>query len=178
MVKRILLALVVLVAAFAGYIALQPAEFRVERNAIIAAPAADVFQHVNDLHKWDAWSPWAKLDPKATVGFEGTPAGKDAVLTWSGNDSVGEGRMTILESRPTDHIAIKVDFTKPFEGSNSSEFTFRPEGSGTAVTWAMSGHQGFIEKAMCFVMNGKKMVGDEMAKGLAQLKSVAEANKG
>jgi hypothetical protein len=30
---------------------------------------------------------------------------------------------------------------------------------------------------MCLVMNGKKMIGDDMEKGLAQLKSVAETAK-
>ena len=27
-----------------------------------AAQPAAVFDQVNDFHKWDAWSPWAKLD--------------------------------------------------------------------------------------------------------------------
>jgi len=26
---------------------------------------------VNDFHQWDAWSPWAKLDPDAKITFEG-----------------------------------------------------------------------------------------------------------
>ena len=38
----------------------------------------------------------------------------------------------------------------------------------------MSGHQNFIEKAVCLVMNGKKMIGDQLDQGLAQLKNVAE----
>jgi len=177
MLKKILIALVLIIAAFAGFVALQPSEFRVERTATIAAPQADVFQHVDDLHKWDAWSPWAKLDPNAKVGFEGAPAGKGAAMTWAGNSSVGKGRMTITESRPGDLVSLKVDFTEPFEGSNTSEFTFKPEGQQTAVTWTMSGHQGFIEKAVCLIMNGKAMIGGEMEKGLAQLKAVAERSK-
>ncbi|MGZ5851672.1 MAG: SRPBCC family protein [Hyphomicrobium sp.] len=91
-----------------------------------------------------------------------------------GNDKVGEGRMTVVESRPAELVDIKVDFTRPFAGSNSSTFTFKPDGAGTAVTWSMSGHQNFVEKAVCLVMNGKKMIGDQLDKGLTQLKSVAE----
>jgi uncharacterized protein YndB with AHSA1/START domain len=176
MLRTILIILVVLIAGFAGVVAMQPSEFKVERTATINAPAADVFPHVNDLHKWDAWSPWAKLDPNAKVGFEGPQAGKDAVFTWSGNDSIGEGRMTIVESRPADLVSIKVDFTRPFAGTSTSEFAFKPDGNGTAVTWTMSGHHDFIAKAMCLIMNGQKMMGGEMEKGLAQLKSVAEAS--
>jgi hypothetical protein len=177
MLKKILLALVVLIAAFAGVVAMQPSEFMVERTATINAPAADVFAHVNELRKWDAWSPWAKLDPDAKVGFEGPPAGPGSVFTWS-SEKIGEGRMTVAESRPDEQIKLDLEFVKPFEGKSSSEFTFKPEGNQTAVTWVMSAHHDFIGKAMCLIMNGRKMMGGEMEKGLAQLKGVAEASKG
>jgi carbon monoxide dehydrogenase subunit G len=177
MLKKIFIAVVLLIAGFAGVVALQPSEFHVERKATIAAPPAAVFAHVDDLHKWEAWSPWAKLDPNAKVGYEGAPAGKGAAFTWVGNDKVGEGRMTIVESRPAEFVDIKVDFTRPFEGTNSSAFTFKPAGDGTEVTWTMSGHQNFVAKAMCLVLNGKKMIGDQLDNGLAQLKAVAERPK-
>ena len=70
--------------------------------------------------------------------------------------------MTLTESQPNDRIKIKTDFVRPFEGTNTTEFTFKPEGDQTAVTWSISGHQGFIAKAFCLVMNGKKMMGDTM----------------
>jgi hypothetical protein len=41
----------------------------------------------------------------------------------------------------------------------------------------MSAHHNFLEKAFCLVMNGKKMIGDDLEKGLAQLKTVAESGK-
>ena len=85
--------------------------------------------------------------------------------------------MTVVESQPNDAVKLKVDFVKPFEGTSNSDFAFKPEGEGTVVTWAMSAHHNFLEKAMCLVMNGKKMIGDDMEKGLAQLKSVAETGK-
>lgn len=171
---KILLAIVVLIAAFAGYVAMQPNDLRVERTATIAAPATDVFAQVNDLHKWDAWSPWAKIDPNAKVGFEGPGAGKGAVFTWSGNDEIGEGRMTVAESRPNELVDLNVAITKPFENTSNSRFDFKPEGNQTVVTWSMGGHQTFLMKAMCIVFNGKKMIGDEMEKGLSNLKTVAE----
>jgi hypothetical protein len=100
MLKKILLALVVVVVAFAILVVLQPDEFRVTRSTTISAPPAAVFDHVNDLRKWQAFSPWAKMDPEADVSFEGAPSGTGAVFTWSGNKEVGEGRMTIIASRP------------------------------------------------------------------------------
>ena len=177
MLKKILIALALIIFGFAVVVALQPSDFSVERSTTMAAPQADVFAHVNDLHKWEAWSPWAKLDPKAKISFEGPESGQGAAMSWAGNDKVGEGKMTVVESQPNDAIKLKVDFVKPFEGTSNSDFGFKPEGDQTAVTWTMSAHHNFLEKAFCLVMNGKKMIGDDLEKGLAQLKSVAETGK-
>jgi hypothetical protein len=92
MLKKILIALLALVAIFLIFVALQPSEFHVERTANMAAPPATVFDQVNDFHKWDAWSPWAKLDPNAKITFEGPPSGTGTIMTWAGNNQVGEGK--------------------------------------------------------------------------------------
>jgi hypothetical protein len=94
MLRKILLGLAAIIAVFVVVVALQPSEFRITRSAVIASPAPDVFAQVNDFHKWEAWSPWAKLDPAAKAVFEGPPAGKGAVFRWAGNSEVGEGSMT------------------------------------------------------------------------------------
>ena len=174
MLKKILIALVAIIALFLIVVALQPSEFSVERTATMAAPPETVFEQVNDFHKWEAWSPWAKLDPDAKIAFEGPPSGAGTIMTWDGNDKVGQGKMTLTESQPNDLVKIKVDFVKPMEGSNESTFTFKPDGDKTAVGWTVAGHQSFIAKAFCLVMNGKKMMSDIMDQGLANMKSVAE----
>jgi hypothetical protein len=174
MLKKILITIVVLVAGFAGYVALQPPELHIERTATIAAPPSAIFPHVNELKAWDAWSPWAKLDPNAKATFEGPASGNGAVFAWSGNDEVGEGKMTILDSRPDEAIKIRTEFVKPFPGSSVSGFTFKPEGDKTVVTWDMQSEQPFLMRAMCIIFNGKKMIGDQFDKGLLNLKAVVE----
>ncbi len=172
MIKKILFLVVAAMAAFAGYVAMQPPQYRVERSALMAASPAAVFDHVNDLKKWEAWSPWAKKDPNAKATFEGPSAGKDAVMGWSGNDDVGEGKMTIVESKPAEAIRIKLDFVKPFEGTSDVNFAFKPEGDKTKVTWSISGQQGFMERAACLLMglNMDAMIGGDYEKGLENLK--------
>lgn len=177
MFKKILIGLGALIIIFVAIVAMQPSEFRVERTAKIAATQAELFAQVNDFHKWENWSPWAKLDPAAKVTFEGPDSGQSAVMNWAGNDKVGEGKVTIIESRPNELVKVRADFLKPFEGSATSEFQFKAEGDQTAVTWTMSGEHGFIGKAFCLVMDGTKMMGDDIDKGLAQMKSVAESAK-
>jgi len=175
MVLKVLIALVAVVAAFAAFVALQPSEYRIARSATIAAPASDVFAQVNDFHKWDAWSPWAKLDPNAKTAFEGPSAGEGAVFAWAGNREIGEGRMTLTQSRPAELIRIKLDFVQPMAGTSTAEFTFKPEGDRTAVTWAMFGQNNFVARAICLFMNQDKMLGGYFEKGLENLKAVAEA---
>jgi len=175
MLKKILIGFVSVVAVFAVVVALQPSEYRISRSTTVAAPAPVVFAQANDFHNWEAWSPWAKLDPAAKTTFEGPASGEGAVFAWSGNDKVGEGRMTLVESRPAELVRIRVDFVKPFAGTSTSEFAFKPGGNRTVVTWTVSGHQNFLEKAMCLFVSMDKMLGGEFEKGLAQMKSVAEA---
>ncbi|MET0568545.1 MAG: SRPBCC family protein [Hyphomicrobiaceae bacterium] len=174
MLKKILLGLIAIIAIFAGYVALQPSDFRITRSTTVAAPPAVVFDQVNDFHKWDAWSPWAKLDPNAKAIFEGAPAGEGAVLKWAGNNEIGEGTMTLTESRPGELVRINLEFVKPMPGTSTAEFTFRPQGDQTTVTWSMFGQNNFITRAICMVMNQDKMVGGYFEKGLASLKAVAE----
>ncbi len=171
------LGLVVLAGIFAGVVAMQPADFRIARSATIAAPPSDVFAQVNDFHKWEAWSPWAKLDPDAKNSFEGAPAGTGAIFKWSGNSEVGEGTMTLTHSKPNELICIKLELERPFKATNAADFTFRPQGDQTLVTWSMSGQKDFIAKAVGLVMDMDKMVGGEFEKGLATMKSIVEAKK-
>ena len=175
MTKKILIAIGVIVVVFLIVVALQPAEFRVVRSANMSAPPAVVFAQVNDFHKWEAWSPWEKLDPALKRTYEGPPEGTGAIYRWAGNNKVGEGSMTITESRPSDLIRIKLEFLKPFASTADTEFTFKPEGNQIAVTWSMAGKNNFMAKAMCLFMNMDKMVGGQFEQGLAQMKSLVES---
>lgn len=178
MLKKILLGIVVmvvvLIAVFLVMVMLQPAHYQVERSTTINAPAPVVFGLVNDFHKWDSWSPWAKLDRNMKVSYDGAPSGTGAMYSWSGNSQVGEGKMTILESHPSDLVKIKLEFIKPFAATDTTDFTFTPSGNSTNVKWTMSGDNNFVGKAFSLFMNMDKMVGGDFEKGLAQMKKAAE----
>jgi uncharacterized protein YndB with AHSA1/START domain len=159
-------------------VATRPADFRIARTVRIGAPPAAVFAQVNDFHNWEAWSPYAKRDPAMKKSFEGAPAGPGAIYAWSGNHEVGEGRSTIVESRPGELIRIKLEFVRPFAATNSAEFTFRPEGDRTVVTWSLAGRHNFMGKAAGLFMDMDRMVGGDFETGLSQLRSVSEASAG
>jgi hypothetical protein len=175
MIKKILLGLIVLIAIFCTVVILQPSDFKITRSTTVNAPSATVFAQVNDFHKWEAWSPWAKMDPNCKFSYEGPAAGKGAIFRWDGNMDVGTGNMTITESRPSDLILIRLEFLKPMQGVNTTEFDFKPDGAQTNVTWTMTGKNNFVGKAFSLFMDCDKMVGGQFEKGLASLKSIAEA---
>jgi uncharacterized protein YndB with AHSA1/START domain len=175
MIKKILLIIAAIIVVVLIAAAFQPSEFRVTRSATIAAPPAAVFAEVNDFHRWPAWSPWERLDPAMKRTYEGPAAGVGAVYAWEGNREVGSGRMTITESRPADVIRIKLEFLKPMPGLAPTEFTFRPDGTGTAVTWAMTGTNNYLGKIICLFMNMEKFLGGRFEEGLQSLKAAAES---
>jgi len=175
MLIKILLAVVVIVIVLAVFIATRPADFRLVRGITIAAPPAAAFAQVNDFHKWQGWSPWEGRDPNMQRNYSGAPEGTGAVYGWVGNKEVGEGRMTIEESRAPEQIRIKLEFIKPWTATNVTLFTFKAEGGQTQVTWSMTGSLDFMGKAFHLVMNMEKLVGGDFEKGLAKLKTLAEA---
>ncbi len=174
MLKKILLGLAAVIVIFCIVAATRPNEFRVRRTATIAAPAPAVFEQINNLHNWNAWSPWAKLDPNAKNTFEGPPAGVGASFAWAGNSEVGEGKMTITESKPNELVQMHLEFIKPFAATNTTEFTFKPEGNQTTVSWNMVGKANFMTKCMSLLMNCDKMVGGQFEQGFSNLKSIVE----
>ena len=172
--KIVLVGVAVLIAAFLVVVAVQPSDFRVERSATMRAPAAAPYAQVNDFQKWRDWSPWEKVDPQLKRSYQGPQAGAGAQYAWVGNKDVGEGRMTILESKPGELVRIKLEFFKPFAAVNDAQFSFKPAGDGTAVTWSMTGHNNFLSKAICLFVDMDKMVGGMFEQGLAQMKAVVE----
>ena len=173
--RRILLLLLLIIGGFLGYISSRPDEFQVTRSIAVAAPPEQVYGLVSDFHKWENWSPWAKLDPNSKATFEGPESGPGAVFKWNGNSEVGEGQMTIKDVKPNEQVLIELKFIRPMEDTCETIFDFTPEGDGTQVKWTMQGKQNFMGKLVCFFMNMDQMVGKDFEKGLQSMKSVAEA---
>lgn len=174
MLKIALIVIAVIVVAILVFAATRPNTFRVQRSASIKAPPEKIFPFINDFHSWGLWSPWEKIDPALKRTFSGAPSGKGAMYAWEGNSKVGSGNMEITESSPPGKILIKLDFIKPFEGHNVTDFTLEPKGDSTEVTWLMHGPVPYIGKIMHMFINMDKMVGGQFETGLANLKAAAE----
>jgi hypothetical protein len=166
--------ILVIVAGILIHAAAKPNDFRVQRSLAIRAPADRIHALIADFHAWASWSPYEKKDPDMKRSFSGAPSGPGAIYAWDGNKNVGSGRMEVLEAPVPSKVKIKLDFLKPFEGHNTAEFTMVPSGDTTNVTWAMNGPSPFMMKVMGTFMNMDRMIGDDFAVGLANLKALAE----
>jgi hypothetical protein len=175
MFLKTLAVVLVAVIALLGFIATRPSDFRVTRTRTVAAAPEVVYGYVNDFRKWTEWSPWEKRDPALKREYSGSPAGPGASYHWVGNNQVGEGRMTIMESRPAQSIDIRLEFIKPWSGTNAAHFDFAPSGTGTSVTWTMSGEKNFMAKAFGLLVDVDRMVGTDFDRGLENLDAVSGA---
>ena len=108
------------------------------------------------------------------TSLEGPKSGVGAIYRWSGNNEVGEGSTTLVESVPNEKVAMKLAFVRPFAGESDVQLSFAPEGDGTKVTWAMQSPQPYIGKLMGIFIDCEKMCGDSFLEGLANLKQVVE----
>jgi uncharacterized protein YndB with AHSA1/START domain len=176
-VLRIAVAVAALIAAVLIFAATKPNTFRVQRSAVINAPAETIFALVNDFHNWYRWAPQDKEDSSMRRAYSGAQSGRDAVSEWNSKGSAGRGRMSIIESVPSTKISIETDFTKPFVAHNLNEFVFEPAGSATKVTWTMQGTNLYLMKIMGTFVNMDRMMGKHFETGLNNLKTVAEAEQ-
>lgn len=176
----IVFSLVIAALAILAVASGKPDTFKVERKTTIAAPPELIYPHVADLVAWQAWSPWAKKDPAARFEFIGPSSGVGAAFAWDGNKEVGKGRMEIVEASPSSRVRYRLDFEKPFRGTNYAVFdvaqasTAGPAG-GTELTWTMTGDANMVTKVMDLLMNMDRMVGRDFEAGLAEIKRLSEA---
>src|SRR5688572_20045189 len=175
MIIKILIGVAAVIAIVLVAAATRPAEFRVERSSALSASPEALFEHVNNHHKFSVWNPFMKLDPNVKMTYSGAESGVGAVCSWDGNSDIGAGSCTIIESKPNELVRSRMDWKRPMEGTSTVDFTFRPEGDKTVVTWAMYGKNGFMGKLFSLFMDCDKMCGPQFEKGLAELGKVAAA---
>ena len=175
MLKKILIMLAVVIALLAIVIGRRPGEFTVTREATIIAPPSVVYAQLADFHRWQRWSPWEQRDPNQKRTFSGPNEGMGAEYAWAGNKDVGEGRMRVVSARANEQVGVRLEFIKPFAGTNDVEFVLTPQGNGTHVTWAMRGALNFLTKALSIFKDMDTMIGPDFEQGLANLKRVSEA---
>jgi effector-binding domain-containing protein len=129
---------------------------------------------VNNLHEWKKWSPWHQLDTAAQWTFSGEQAdGAGAWYTWrSNNPDVGNGKLTILESREASYIKTQLNFEDMAPAY--AEYFFTPDDSGVVVKWTLDSDMGMNPIGRYFGLFMDKLIGKDYEQGLLNLKREAE----
>ena len=172
LLAKIILGLVALIAIVLTVAAFRPNHFRVERSATLAASPDVLFGYVNNHRKFNEWNPFMKLDPNAKNTYSGPESGVGSVCSWEG-EKTGAGSATITESKPGELVRLRMDWLKPMSGTSTVDFTFKPVGEQTTVTWAMYGEQKYVGKLMSLFMDCESMCGPQFEQGLADLGKIA-----
>jgi carbon monoxide dehydrogenase subunit G len=169
-----IIGIILLVVITIGLVAvlMQPAQGHIEKSIVINSTAASVFAEVSDFKKFNAWSPWAKMDPEAKQTFEGPAASIGHKMAWDG-PKTGTGTQWTEEIRENEYVKNGMKFGGS-ETTFYNEFILTPEGEGTKVTWTYDGaNEGLSGKAMWLVMGS--MMSDQYEQGLNDLKQIVES---
>jgi uncharacterized protein YndB with AHSA1/START domain/effector-binding domain-containing protein len=172
---KIALALLLLLAAifFLGSFLL-PDRAGVSRSVTIDRPPAQVFAVVNDLSRFNEWSPWHPLDPDASYRFEGPDSGPGATMHWQGKAEVGAGTLRIVDSQAPSRVATEVAFEGFGEPADALILIEPAATGGSTVTWqfdvALTG-----PTARWFGLWLPGALGRDYEDGLARLKAVLES---
>ena len=167
MIIGAIIALALIIALFL------PSKVIVERSMNIQAPASIIFENVNNLRNWEAWSTWAKKDPNMISEYEGPEAGVGATHKWKGEPkTVGEGTLKIVESEENKSIKTAIDFGR--QGSGSGYWKFDEKEGVTTVLWGMSTDMGKNLIGRWFGLMFDKMIGKDFEEGLSNIKKVVE----
>jgi len=171
--KKILLGLLIVVAVFVVVGLFLPSKYHVERSVVVQAKPATIFPWVNNLKKWNEWSPWTKeKDPTLVYTFEGPEEGPGAASKWDGK-KFGDGSMRITESSEDKGAKYELEFNRG-KFISSSVIAFEPQGDSTQVRWSTDGDVGGNPVNRYFGLFMGKMIGPDFEEGLAKLKVKVE----
>ena len=173
LLKGMLVSLVAAVAVFVACGFLLPERVTVERSIVIAAPPHRVYEFVSNLRNFNAWSPWAKIDPSTRYVFEGPEVGPGQRMKWSStNDQVGSGSQEITELTKDERVKLALNFGQM--GPADAWYVLRSEGSGTHFTWRLVTELGTNPFMRWMGLLFDRWIGEDFSQGLLSLKAHIE----
>ncbi len=180
MLKKIILAVFLLMLVFLIYVAFTPGDYNIKREIIIDSSAASIYPYLVNVKKADEWMPWQEQDPLLVMTYSGPAEGKGAISSWDSKGNMGQGKAEIIEAIPEQKVTTKISFTKPMEFQQLSYFLLQKiSDKQTTMTWTVEGKNSYLSRLVCTLglIDMDKYVGSEFEKGLKKLKNIVETAK-
>jgi uncharacterized protein YndB with AHSA1/START domain len=173
LVKKILLAIAIIIAIPLVIAIFVKKEYEIEREVIIQKPRQEVFSYLKHLKNQDQYNKWVMMDPNIKKEYKGTDGTVGFVYCWA-SDEVGKGEQEIKKITEGERIDMEIRFIEPFAGIAYTPFTTEAVSENeTRVRWAMKGKSSYPMNIMNLFMN--KTLGESLEGSLATLKTVLES---
>ncbi|MBX2828400.1 MAG: SRPBCC family protein [Flavobacteriaceae bacterium] len=157
LLKYLFYLLLIVIIGGAVYFGTQDGSYDLSESKVINAPAALVFDKVNDLTTWEDWGPWKEEDPTMVFTYGQTTSGEGANYAWD-----GEMDGSITTTQVTENKEILQDLTLITPGGERNPnvyWNFEEVEEGTKVTWGMKGEHTFMDKVY-YAFSGMDFDGD------------------
>ncbi|MFD2036211.1 SRPBCC family protein [Belliella marina] len=170
----VILALVIAIPLLVALITTK--EIKVVREIVIDQPKQVVFDYVKYLKNQQNYSKWDSMDPEMEKSFYGIDGEVGFIYAWkSVKPDVGVGEQEILAIDPGKRIDYALRFKEPFEASDFAYLELQKvTETQTKVVWGYDGTMKYPMNAMLWFLDMDKMVGDDFAIGLKNLKEILE----
>jgi uncharacterized protein YndB with AHSA1/START domain len=174
--KIILIVIAILIVVILVVALFVKEEYSVEREVTINKPKQIVFDYIKLLKNQNNYSKWVMMDPNVKQEYKGTDGTVGFVSAWdSENKNVGKGEQEITKITEGERIELEIRFIKPFEGKAVAYLTTEPISEmQTKVKWGFNSKMKYPMNILLLCMSMDKMVGNDLATGLTNLKSVLE----
>ena len=145
-----------------------PGSWSAERTLRFRAAPEEVFPYLDDLQRWDAWTPWGDVEST----FDGHNVGLGARRSWD-HPQFGSGSITITESVADRLVRYRVVVG---EGALSVEGALVLESvdGGSALTWSEEGDFGWNPLMGYSALTMPKSQGAQLERGLAALQRLLD----
>lgn len=176
--KKILLALVGIIALVLLVAAVMPKDFKIEKEIVINKSPSQVFNYLKMVRNGNEWNPWMKkgvnTDPSGVQTFKGEDGAVGFINSWSSdNKEIGVGEEEITAITADERIELELRLVKPYQAKHKVYFTTTSAGENkTKVTWTIEGRTDFPLNLLCFFKHNE--VKDKFTLGLNNLKEVVE----
>ena len=151
-------------------------DYSIKTEVLINKPKSVVFDYLKLLKNQNKFSVWATMDPNMKTEVRGTDGTGGFVSAWDSDmKNVGKGEQEILKVVDGERIDYEIRFLKPYKSTSWANITTATVNDNqTKVRWEFNGSMKYPTNLMLLFMNMEKMVGNDLNKGLQNLKTLLE----